>query len=262
MNDELDRIRAEVNASIKTMTVRGKQYAEVPQRVIAFWKMCSAAGVRGGIETEELEKTDTVARYRAIIRVDGEIVATGTASEERMTDAEREKVKREYEASTNYEERKRLFAALNGVNETSYIENAETSAVGRALGFYGLGCQGSIASAEELLLALNQKDGEPQKSSKPAETRRKPAKAQPAPTEGAKPESQPAGRVGSPAGMSEARKAYEDALIAYCVRTEKEPAHVKATQEQKAKGGRSVDTWTDAELLDMAAKLNAAGKKG
>lgn len=41
------------------------------------------------------------------------------------------------------------------VNKTSYVENAQTSAVGRALGFLGIGINGmGIASAEEVQLAI------------------------------------------------------------------------------------------------------------
>ena len=40
------------------------------------------------------------------------------------------------------------------INKTSYIENCETSAVGRALGFMGIGIDASMASAEELVNAL------------------------------------------------------------------------------------------------------------
>jgi hypothetical protein len=41
------------------------------------------------------------------------------------------------------------------INKTSALENAETSAVGRALGFLGLGSTDSIASADEVDKAIN-----------------------------------------------------------------------------------------------------------
>jgi hypothetical protein len=41
------------------------------------------------------------------------------------------------------------------INQTSHIENCETSAVGRALGFLGIGIDTSIASAEEVQTAVN-----------------------------------------------------------------------------------------------------------
>ena len=40
------------------------------------------------------------------------------------------------------------------INKTSYIENCETSAVGRALGMCGFGIDTSIASAEEVQNAI------------------------------------------------------------------------------------------------------------
>ena len=40
------------------------------------------------------------------------------------------------------------------INKTSYIENAETSAIGRALGLLGIGIDTSIASAEEVSTAI------------------------------------------------------------------------------------------------------------
>ncbi len=41
------------------------------------------------------------------------------------------------------------------INKTSHIENCETSAVGRALGFLGIGVDTSIASADEVINAVN-----------------------------------------------------------------------------------------------------------
>ena len=49
----------------------------------------------------------------------------------------------------------RVFLNGGGVDATNPLENAETSAVGRALGFLGYGLYGTgIASAEEVLLAV------------------------------------------------------------------------------------------------------------
>ena len=44
------------------------------------------------------------------------------------------------------------------VNSTSALENAETSAVGRALAFAGFGVNGGIASADEIIKAENNTD--------------------------------------------------------------------------------------------------------
>jgi len=41
------------------------------------------------------------------------------------------------------------------INQTSHIENCQTSAIGRALGFLGIGIDTSIASADEVVNAVN-----------------------------------------------------------------------------------------------------------
>ena len=46
------------------------------------------------------------------------------------------------------------------INKTSYIENCETSAVGRALGMAGFGIDTSVASFEEVANAIQQQDAE------------------------------------------------------------------------------------------------------
>jgi hypothetical protein len=53
----------------------------------------------------------------------------------------------------------RLFIGGGGANRDTPVETAETSAIGRALGFLGYGCFGTgIASADEMIIALG---GEP-----------------------------------------------------------------------------------------------------
>ena len=47
------------------------------------------------------------------------------------------------------------------INRTSATENCETSAVGRALGFLGLGSLESIASAEEVISAVHKQENPP-----------------------------------------------------------------------------------------------------
>lgn len=136
---------AKANASIvpmemkrqnkKTGEVVVKGYAEVNQRVKAF-RMVHPMGM---IDTSDFsiegEYGKRVARCRAIIRDDeGHIIATGTAEEK--------------EGSTQ-------------INSTSFIENCETSAVGRALGFCGFGIDTSLASYEEVANAINQQEGKP-----------------------------------------------------------------------------------------------------
>ena len=113
------------NALIKTTDVKGKEYAEVPQRVKAFRSIYPM----GTISTEVISLVDGVCVIKATVASDGVILGEGTA----------------------YEKEGSSF-----INKTSYIENCETSAVGRALGFAGFGIDTSIASAEEVMNAQKQ----------------------------------------------------------------------------------------------------------
>lgn len=119
------------NAAIRTTNIKGKEYAEVNQRVKAFRTLYP----EGFITTEILCREGGLCIIRATVGhyTDGKsvILATGTAYEK--------------EGSSQ-------------INRTSYIENCETSAVGRALGMAGFGIDTSIASADEMNNALLQQN--------------------------------------------------------------------------------------------------------
>lgn len=115
------------NETIKTTDIKGKEYAEVNQRIKAF-RMVYPSGT---IETELVSIENGVCIFKATV-TNGEIVlGTGTA----------------------YEKENSTF-----INKTSYIENCETSAVGRALGMAGFGIDTSIASFEEVANAVQQQE--------------------------------------------------------------------------------------------------------
>jgi len=115
---------------LKTMKIKGKDYVLVNERIIAFRKLPDYQGF--SIETELLNLDDSSCVIRATIRnADGMIVAQGMAQEDRTSSM---------------------------INKTSFVENCETSAVGRALGFLGIGVENSIASAEEVDMAIAKQD--------------------------------------------------------------------------------------------------------
>ena len=117
--------------TIKTTDIRGKQYAEVNQRIKAFRMLCP----NGCISTEILSNEDGIVVMKAYVsNEDGKLIGTGTAYEK--------------EGSSN-------------INKTSYIENCETSAVGRALAMCGLGIDLSVASYEEVANAIEQQEAFP-----------------------------------------------------------------------------------------------------
>lgn len=118
------------NEEIETIKLGAKGYAQVNERINAYRKVYPS----GSIETEIDEIRDDYVRIKAIVSDEQDrIIATGTASEV-ITGND----KKDY------------------INKTSMIENCETSAVGRALGFAGFGVDTSIASAEDMEKAKKQ----------------------------------------------------------------------------------------------------------
>ena len=115
---------ANANKALEKVDIKGKGYVLVTERIKAFRKICP----NGSVTTEIVSLEDGVVTMKATITDDeGHILGTGLAQEKEA----------------------------NGyINKTSFIENCETSAVGRALGFVGIGIDASMASAEEVANAI------------------------------------------------------------------------------------------------------------
>tara|TARA_R100000908_G_C3664633_1_gene90302 strand:+ start:40 stop:627 length:588 start_codon:yes stop_codon:yes gene_type:complete len=108
---------------MKTINIHGKQYVEVKERIKYFrenfkdWSLTS----------EVIDLTDDRCVIKATISNEkGRVIATGIAYESK---------------GSSY------------INKTSFIENCETSAWGRALANIGIGLDVAIASADEVLNA-------------------------------------------------------------------------------------------------------------
>lgn len=112
-----------VNKTIRTSDIKGKAYAEVNQRIKAFRMLFP----EGFIRTNLISNDNGTCVIKAEVGNGTEIYGTGIA----------------------YEKEGSTF-----INKTSYIENCETSAVGRALGMMGIGIDVSVASAEEVTNAI------------------------------------------------------------------------------------------------------------
>ena len=107
--------------------IHGSTYLTVARRVDDFRKSEDFKG--WSIETELVSVEDSMVVMKSTIRdSDGKVAATGYAEEDR---------------------------SFGKINKTSALENCETSAVGRALAFLGLGGS-EIASADEVAGAINQ----------------------------------------------------------------------------------------------------------
>ena len=113
-----------VNKKLATIDVKGKAYVQVNERIKAFRELVPS----GCITTDILSIENGIVTMQAkVLDENGMLLATGLAQEKE---------------TSSY------------INKTSYIENCETSAVGRALGFLGIGVDGSMASAEEVANAI------------------------------------------------------------------------------------------------------------
>jgi hypothetical protein len=108
---------------LKTVNIKGRQYVEVNERLIYFRKNYP----NFSLVSEVIEKTDTSILIQAKIINDGVVLATGLAEEEKGS---------------------------TFINKTSYVENCETSAWGRALGNFGIGIESSVATADEVKNAI------------------------------------------------------------------------------------------------------------
>lgn len=114
---------------MKTINIKGRPYVQVSERLKYFHE--NHKDLR--INTSILHVTeDWVIMKADIIAGDGHVLCTGHATERRE----------------------------GNINKTSYVENCETSAVGRALGLFGIGSDGDIASADEVALARDAEPGQ------------------------------------------------------------------------------------------------------
>jgi hypothetical protein len=113
---------------MKKITISGKDYVPVHERLMEFWKNNPAWSIR----TEILNSSEGKVRIKASIYDHSGVLRVTGHGEER-------------ENSTF-------------INKTSYVENCETSAIGRALGLLGIGIDTSLASFEEVVNAMVQKN--------------------------------------------------------------------------------------------------------
>ena len=126
MNDNLD--------SIKTISIRGKQYVTVAERLRQLHLSVSNDMPGPSIDTKIVYAEGGVYIVKATVIPDitqPECFFTGHAKEDE---------------------------SKGQVNGTSALENCETSAIGRALGNAGYGSAESIASANEVMNAMHQQN--------------------------------------------------------------------------------------------------------
>ena len=121
------------NYKFKTTNIKGKEYVEVNERIKFFRLEEKYSGWSLSSEVVHLDADSCVIKA-TIADPNGYIIATGFAQEDK---------------SSSY------------INKTSYVENCETSAWGRALANLGIGIDTSIASSNEVSMAISKQSATP-----------------------------------------------------------------------------------------------------
>lgn len=107
---------------LKTIKLQGKEYVQVAERIKWFRENIKTGSIQTSVEFKEGNR----ALFTAKIYVDGHLVSTG-------------------------------HGMKNIVNEFE-LEKAETRAIGRALGIYGIGIEAGVSTYEEVREAIGGKD--------------------------------------------------------------------------------------------------------
>lgn len=109
---------------MKTVDIKGKPYVEVSERIKYFRENYKHYALTSELVKDEAGKCIIKA---TVLDQEGDVKATGYA----------------------YEKEGEGY-----INKTSYIENCETSAWGRALANFGIGIDAAVASADEVKTAI------------------------------------------------------------------------------------------------------------
>jgi hypothetical protein len=115
---------------VRTVNIKGKEYITVNERLIHFRKEAAYKGWRIVEDLVSLDDKEGVFKA-TILDPDGNEMVSAHAQEYR---------------DSSY------------INKTSFLENGFTSALGRALGYLGIGLDTSIASADEVGNAVSNQD--------------------------------------------------------------------------------------------------------
>ena len=126
---------------MKTINIRGKDYITVNERLKEFRNNFKDYS----LTTEIIELGQDNCTMKATITDDkGVIRATGFARE---------------------------VISKSPINKFAFVENCETSAIGRALGNFGIGIDTAICTADELLMKMAQETSEKTPAQKAQETK-------------------------------------------------------------------------------------------
>jgi len=117
-----------MTTKLKSIKIKGKEYVEVNERL----KFFRAKYPNYSLVSEVIEKTESsILIMASVIDENDNVLATGLAEEEKGS---------------------------TFINKTSYVENCETSAWGRALANFGIGLDTAVASADEVNNAITNQE--------------------------------------------------------------------------------------------------------
>ena len=119
---------------MKSVNIKGKEYITVNERLIYFRSQPIYKGWRISEDIISLDEKGGIFKV-TITNPEGIEITNAHAQESK---------------DTSY------------INKTSMLENGFTSALGRALGYLGIGIDTSIASADEVVNAVNNQTEEPE----------------------------------------------------------------------------------------------------
>jgi hypothetical protein len=112
---------------MKSVNIKGKQYITVNERLLHFRKQPIFKGWR--IKEELIELNDKEGVFKvSILDTENNVISSAHAQE---------------------------YRDASYINKTSFLENGYTSALGRALGYLGIGIDVSIATADEMVNAMS-----------------------------------------------------------------------------------------------------------
>jgi hypothetical protein len=123
---------------MKTINIKGKEYITVNERLIHFRTNNQYTNWQISEEIISLDDKEGIFKV-SISNQEGYTVSSAHAQEYR---------------DSSY------------INKTSFVENGFTSALGRALGYLGIGIDTSIASADEVQNAVNNQKSSPSSEKK------------------------------------------------------------------------------------------------
>lgn len=111
---------------MKSVNIKGKEYITVNERLIYFRKQAVFKGWRILEDLIELNEKEGVFKV-SIVDDNDNVISSAHAQE---------------------------YRDASYINKTSFLENGYTSALGRALGYLGIGIDVSIATADEMVNAI------------------------------------------------------------------------------------------------------------